>query len=551
MSTPQARLLSLLAWCAEPARPLALVLAVLLAAPVPIAMALVPAAVVNFAQHDFFIPLDAGWRTLQGQWPHTDFYTPLGLSYFWMHGAAAWLWGLNARLVIRATLVVLPLALVPALILSARRLGAFATILLMMVLAILITSPTFVDGPEQRVADLADYNGVGNALSAVVCLWALCPPRTSSRAWGVIETLLMSLVLLFLLYLKVTFFVLAAGTMAIGFVTVRGFWRSAIGAVLLVTLGSLALELLHPGLTAAYLADMRRTGAASGHLFRGWYAPEAVIVNSGVSVVIIALAALGAWLSPRHRWRICGTLVVVVAAIGVATQNFGAFSAPLVVLVLLLAQILEQLPLGADPAGGLRPVLRATGVAVAIMAAGPFLRTQLEGTVYALKMTHARAQGVAVAYGQSKPLQDLVWFPDPEMGAYLPSDFTPASAVRWRAVLPVDIVSGILADGIALLRRDGLDHMRIENLAFSNPFPYALQAPSPHGVALWLDFERTFTAATTTPEQLFGDAQVVMVPKLWWWYYEDTAVLAGIAQSRLQQDFVPHESQYWTAWVRK
>ena len=199
-----------------------LALAAALSLPVPLIMACTSIVRLNFDYHDVFIPLDAAWRTVQGQWPHSDFYTPIGLAYFWLHGAAAALFGMNGRVVIWANLLALPFVILPALVLAWRRLDALAAIALIVLLTVLVTAPTFIDGPSTVVVHLANYNRIGGALDAIVCLWALCAPRSAARAPRLAEALMMGVVLLILLYLKVTFFAFAVATALVGCVTAGG-----------------------------------------------------------------------------------------------------------------------------------------------------------------------------------------------------------------------------------------------------------------------------------------------------------------------------------------
>ena len=171
------RVLSMLSWsCSAPGlRDLAI--AVALSLPVPVIMGFTSVVRLNFDYHDVFIPLDAAWRTLQGQWPHSDFYSPIGLAYFWLHGAAASLFGMNGRVVIWASLLALAFVIPPALVLAWRRLGALAATALIVMLTVLVAAPTFIDGPSTVIVHLANYNRIGGALDALVCLWALCAPR--------------------------------------------------------------------------------------------------------------------------------------------------------------------------------------------------------------------------------------------------------------------------------------------------------------------------------------------------------------------------------------
>ena len=152
--------------------------------------------------------------------------------------------------------------------------------------------------------------------------------------------------------------------------------------------------------------------------------------------------------------------------------------------------------------------------------------------------------------GRTRPLHDVMWYKQLFEPYDMPDDYTVADAVKWRPNLPPQTLSLILGDGFDLLRREGLAERRIANLNFSNPFPVGLGAPSPRGVALWWDPDRTFVQGKVTAEQIVGDAEVVMVPKLWLYYFVVTN-LTDVTADLLRRDFVPHESQFWTAWVRR
>jgi len=525
-----------------------LALALILCSPLLLLLASAHDITINYTYHDVFIPLDAAWRTLQGQWSHTDFFSPLGLAYFWQHGAAAWLWGLDSRLVSRANFVALPFVLIPALMFSWRRLNASSMIVLFVFLTVLIVSPIFLDGPERLVAYLANYNRVGSALCAVTALWALAAPRDRSTAWGLADAVAMGVILLVLVFLKVTFFALAVAMVATGCVVTPRLWRTALVAGFVLAAGVVALELAHRGLLAAYVADLKRAGAANTVVFRGFYTSEAVFENLVPIALTVTMAAVAAWIAPRQRWALAGIMGVAAACVLVSTQNFGAFSAPLVVLVMLLA---ERLRAEDDTGRGLpatRPQLATAGLFAILMATLPFLLTHVIGTFNQARLN--RSQGVIVGEGRSDVLRDMVWLSHPIETLAIPKGVTNEEVVKWNPFLPYDVTNAILTDGLALLQRDMLANLSIANLSFSNPFPAALHAPPPRGVALWWDEGRTFDVKLLSAHMVLGDADVVMVPKLWSYYYNVTDLLS-VAQSTLDKDFTPHQSQYWTAWVRK
>ena len=455
-------------------------IAALASAPIPVIMAFAPDLAINYTHHDMFIPLGAAWRTLQGQWPHSDFYTSLGLAYFWLHGAAAWLWGLDGKVVIRANLLALPFVLVPGLILAWQRLDALFTILLAMIPTALTTAPVFLDGPLRIIAELADYNRIGAAICALVCLWVFCPRRWPARWLLVVEPVMLGLLMLILLYLKLTFFALAVVIMGVG-CRVRGrFWREATGAAGVAIAGVVVLEIVHPGLMISYLADIRRAGAANTQLMRSFDTLKAVVVNLELCDVIGILATTLLLVDRRQAKAVAGFLIVAACCVLVATQNFGALSVPLIVLVMLLAQ---RLAACFDAASITQSLVQAISLTVVLMATTPFLLTQTEGTIYQALM--ARWKGVALSDDASSPLHDVVWFPNVMEPGFIPTTYTMQAASTWEdPTLPAATAVAILTDGFTLLRADGLTQRRIANLAFSNPFPVAFKAPSPRGVAL-------------------------------------------------------------------
>ncbi len=524
-----------------------LLIALLLSLPVPLLLALKRDLIVNYTFQDTFVPLDAAWRTLQGQWPHTDFYTPLGLTYFLQHGAAGWLWGLNSRVVSRANLIALPFVLIPALMFSWRRLNAFSTILLTLFLTVTVMSPIPLDGPERFVAYLADYNGFGGALCAVIALWALGVPRSDSTAGDVADAVAVGVVLLILAFLKVTFFALAIAILLTGCVVTPRAWRTALAAVAVLAVGVVVLELAHPGLLTGYAADLSRASAANVTLFRSFHVWKAIRMNLLQVGLILAMSAVMAWIGPGRR-AAAGFAGVAAACVVVSTQNFDGFSAPLVVLVMLLAGRLQT---GTGTAAGVpapRPRLATAGTFTILMATLPFLLTHAAGLLNLARLN--RSQGVIVGEGRAEAFRNMVWLRNPIEDAFVPEGVANEDAVKWRPLLPFDLADTILSDGLVLLQQEALTTYRIASLSFSNPFPTALRAPSARGVALWWDKDRTFALRTLSPSSVLGDAQVVMVPKLWFSYYNVTDLLS-VAQSTLDRDFTPRQSRYWTAWVKK
>lgn len=527
----------------------ALILALVLLLPVPLLSALAPRIAVNYTLHDIFIPIDAAWRSLQGQRPHLDFYTPLGVVYFWLHGAAARLWGMDARVVIWAGLIALPFVLALGATLAWRRLGTLSAVLLMLVLTVLVASPAFIDAPPILIAHLASYNRLGWALSSLVCLWALCPPRRASRGWDMAETLAIGGLLFVLFYLKLTYFLYSFGVLAVGCVVTRGLWRHAALALAVCVAGGVALELLQPGLLGAYRADVARAAVANTVLLRGYTVERAIEYSATLGLLVALLLALALWLLPSRRLALLGVAAVAVGAVLLATQNWGGFAPPLVVLVMILAEWLPQV--GGPGRAESRAVLVTLGLGTVALASVPFVITQGSGTIMHVVLARGGGGGgYRVDDGSTQTFSTMRWYANNLERHQFPKDFTAEEVRRWGLRPQPDGMQAVLADGYRLIAGLGMTQARIENIAFSNPFPAGLRWPSPHGVALWWDLERTFVPDKLAPEAVVGDADVVMVPKVWQ-DISNTTALEAVIRPMLEAGFAPHESRYWTAWVRR
>ena len=306
-------------------------------------------------------------------------------------------------------------------------------------------------------------------------------------------------------------------------------------------------QLAHPGLLAAYVMDLNRARLANTAVFRSYHVWKAIRQDVLPLGVVMALSAAMAWTVPR-LWLFGASCIAVSAAcVLVSTQNFDGFSVPMIVVIMVLTNRLLTSP---QPRSGLmgRPLLATAGMVVMAMTTLPFLLTHLIGTINVARLH--RSQGVVVADGDVEPFRSIVWVRNPTEPAFVAEGASIEEINRWKAFLPPDLANIVLSDGFALLRQDGLTAMRVASLSFSNPFPVGLHAPSPRGVALWWDEDRSYTIKRLTPGQVLGDAQVVMVPKIWFSYY-NVSDLVDIAQATLDSGFTSHESQYWTAWVKR
>jgi hypothetical protein len=73
---------------------------------------------------------------------------------------------------------------------------------------------------------------------------------------------------------------------------------------------------------------------------------------------------------------------------------------------------------------------------------------------------------------------------------------------------------GLFNDGATLLNRYRRPGDTVAVLDFDNPFSYALGMKPPNGGTAWLHYGINFDAIhKPTPERIFGDAKLVLLPK--------------------------------------
>ncbi len=219
----------------------------------PLLMVTSPAVLVNDVPLDIYVPLDGAWRVLQGQTPHLDFHTPVGLLYYEAYGAAMALFGPTARVLIFVP-AAFSLVLIGVVALSTRsRLPDGARALLCAYLAFIALSPMHLD--DDALVHLASYNRFGWTLVTALLLLVCLPPQERSRRQEVGEIALAVLLLWVLFFLKITYFGLGGLALLLALVFVSVNRRLALTAGVLTWVG-LGLAFGVSELPSLYVTDL-------------------------------------------------------------------------------------------------------------------------------------------------------------------------------------------------------------------------------------------------------------------------------------------------------
>jgi len=219
---------------------------------------------------DAFQMLDGGWRILNGQIPHIDFYTGLGpVSYLIAAGGIVLAKGNADGLAYGQALFGCVMGLW-AYGLGERRLRGLATILFCMFVVLLGIVPTVIGGPPVDISPGATYNRYSYALVALIVLEAVsaCSSRRKhDELWGGLST---GAALGTLLFLKISFFMGTCFLLAAFFglrPQTKERWSGIAGGFAATALAFLSY--LHFDAAAVY-KDIQMV-AHTKHVMVGWY----------------------------------------------------------------------------------------------------------------------------------------------------------------------------------------------------------------------------------------------------------------------------------------
>ena len=453
------------------------------------------------------ILLDGGWRVFSGQAPHHDFHSPVGYLYLTLVSLAMRLWGPTTHALAQSAALILPLLAAAAWFIGSRRMPRLLTAATAIFIVVHAASVSYFGSTNsQGISFGGQYSRMAWAVFFLVPLHALILPQRPAPRWrehG--EDLVLGIVLGVLFGIKVTYFAAALGCIAVGRVTGpaelhwRGLPALAVGCTLAIGGGLLASGAPLGG----YLADLAMAGRSNAD------GPVAMLIQQilridPLQMGLLLAAVLVAWpglvLAPRFARLpvpLLRALALLLLGFGISAYNGTEYTSPIYGMVLLVIAC-----------GATAPPTRESGaLAVAVLLG--------MAAHIALPTVRVGARGRVVP----PPEQTL------DHGPYRNVEFVAGSPATTDADQLVPYLtrtpSAVLANAYLLWLRDGLAHLRrharpgavIATMDVANPFPFALQSPSPRGDVLFWHLDRNVSAATApAAERALGDAEVVMVP---------------------------------------
>lgn len=283
------------------------------------------------------------FRMADGEWPHLDFMTPIGILAFAPIVAFVKLGtGIGTAIVMAQVLVAL--ILLPALYRAASsRFDGWLGYLFGA--AVLVLALALVHGEAQRSVSISmHYNRWAWAASYLAIVLAVLPSRTTRRDG--LDGTIIGLCAAFLLLCKVTYFA-AFAIPVLAALLLRRAWRSLTFALLAMSVIALVLTVLAgPAFWSAYLGDLLTVARSEVRPQPG--AGLRTVVGAPAWLGGSLLLFLGVVLLRQAGEEVLGVVLLLLAPafIYVTYQNFGNDPQWLMLLAILL--------LAARPADGLR-----------------------------------------------------------------------------------------------------------------------------------------------------------------------------------------------------
>ncbi len=457
--------------------------------------------------HDIFVPLEIGWRVINGQRPHLDFTSAWGPLWFLLAALGLTISRHSVNGIGYANAIMALSVGIWSFFLGKNRLASFPRIILSFFLAALVSAPYPLGMPFFTSSHAMVYNRYGYALLGIIPLENIAgvhgPKDAQREGWiGGIST---GAALGLTLFLKASYF-LVAGVL-IGVLSLmlgRLGYRRLLGIVLGFSAVSLCLlSYLHFD-AVAMLRDLRMAGAARAEALTSLTFAQNTLNHASVllGAVLFALAAALLFGDRNPRWR--GLRLPIIGALLFATDiglmstnaQWDGFPLCAVFAILIVSELTkDQQSLAATPAPSNLP-LYAGALFLGTLLFLPQFTSDLAGLAYG-------------AWEKERPLTPpaVLHFTSPNLWPLLLYDgYQPRNNGR--------VFTAYVNDGAALLERETRPDERVLSIDMTNPFPYALERRPPHGGIASPTYRFNIDDAhRPSDDQFFGDADIVMVPK--------------------------------------
>ncbi len=454
---------------------------------------------------DVFVFLDGGWRALNGQRAHVDFYTAIGPVTYLINAAGLQLAHLDPRGLGIGTGLFGFLVGLAGYRIALPRLRAPAAALCGLLLALIVVSP-FSLGEWPTETGLAMlYNRYGYGLFGII-LTEVCKPVRGGGSRERRETILgaISIGVLcgLLFFLKVTFFLGALPLILFGWSYRSSRRREAITAAGLAFLAVCAGFLWYLKFDLAAMWHDLLIAALSRH---APLSPIQAILSSNFDIfgLLVLLALL--------RAADCGREVVS----GERARGLRQIAVTGLVVVMSFFLLLTNAQRSGLPLAALLAILLADEIQVptsGLRLPAAFGHAAIVAVAFLVALPTVSSGGISLGYSvfrkvwTVRTLGSTMHSPEPSLaGLLFTGEYPPYNTPDYLRQIE---------DGMALLRARSEPAETVFSVAFTNPFSFGLRRPPAKGGAWSLAYHLNFDERYhPSPEQAIGGADIIMEPK--------------------------------------
>lgn len=512
---------------------------------------------------DALIMLEAAARWEQGQIPHVDYLSPIGVFPTWVMAAALKISAGTADALAYAPALLAAPVTGCAWWLARRRFGAWIALVFSLAVLALVTAarplPYGMLAYKLEFAHLSyamSYNRLGWALLGLLALHCFLPPLAGeSPRSSLAENFLAGVICVLLLLTKVNYAAAALGVVLVSAVLLprsRQAWLAlATGAGLTLALATIALR-FHPG---AYLGELALLGRINPIASRVPRAVELILGNisalvlvGAACVILLPLFRLRTQREQTRPWIFPAGLTLALGACGLAvlTLNTQLGEVPLFALTVLVLAEHGARRLGTrDRSEHALRLRHRTALGIAALLGLVTLASDAASVVWSAgRVRHARA---SIPEGQllQSPLLSRYLLPPQAFEEAAPDQVTRTVQAVGAPLTPYQY-GLVLNDGLALLAPHTDGRSRIMTFDLANPFPLARGSRYPRGGSLWWAYNTFSTTVHPRAEDLFRDVTHLMIPKAPVLRDGEAAALRDIYRAELQANFTrAAESTFW------
>ncbi len=495
--------------------------------------------------HDAFIFLDGGWRVLHGQRPQVDFSTNLGpLIFLFTAAGLAIAKHAGYALVVTQALIAAIIAVL-AYVVTVRRLPRLAGFMIAGAIVLLALAPYNPGEAEFELTFGMMYNRFGFALIGVLLIEATQGGRRgfNQKRDELLGGAITGFICAFLLFLKITYF-LSAVALVIALLPYRRQIRERFVGMIFAALAFSFAILAYLRFNIPALVREFRLSAGGKHMPR--LGPLQVgIASFELVILLLVVGFLFSWIFatlnntrlPLSRpWAILATIFFGFALL---ITNHQAAGLPLnAVICVLIASEVAISWLGWK--SHLSLALPALLVVIGLCA--PWIEL-VAPTLIAYALPTISRINYRGDYAKEMRLNA------PAVSDFRSRDITPRFDQADNA-LPGNYAI-FVNQGLALLRDHSSQNEKVVSLEFSNPFSIALERTPPKDGTTCLQYGVTFDDShKLSPDRLFGDAELVMLPKVFSAPLLSAAIVRNYLKPLHERFGKVAESSQWTLYRR-